>query len=347
MTSAVTVPVTVAVVGAVGALLATPVARAVAIRLGVTDNPDGRKAHTTPTPYLGGLAIAFGIVVGVLAGRSFSWAATAVAAGALLLVVVGVVDDLRNLSPVLRLGLEAGAAGLALLGGVAFPVHAPVVLLPVALAWIVLLANSVNLLDNMDGAAASSTGAVAGVLAVGAALFEQPLTAVFAAATAGACAGFLRWNWRPARIFMGDGGSLLLGYLLAVGSLAVVRDVELGRAAVAAVLFAALPLFDTSLVVISRRRAGRSFLQGGTDHSSHRLRRAGLSVGGSAATLAAAAAALATMGLFVARGQLPVVPVAIVAATAWAVLLTLGLRVSCYPGDRVRRRTETIPLPHN
>jgi UDP-GlcNAc:undecaprenyl-phosphate GlcNAc-1-phosphate transferase len=347
VTSAATVPLTVAVVGAVAALLATPVARRVAIRLGVTDNPDARKAHTTPTPYLGGLAITFGIVVGVLAGRSFSWAAAAVALGALLLVVVGVLDDLYNLSPVLRLALEALAGGLPLLGGLRFPAGYTALAVGLALIWIVLLANSVNLLDNMDGAAASSTGAVAAVLAVGAATSGKPLTAVFAAATAGACLGFLRWNWRPARIFMGDGGSLLLGYLLAVGSLAVLRDVEPLEGAVAMLLFAALPLFDTSLVVISRRRAGRSFLQGGTDHSSHRLRRSGLSVGASAATLAAAAAGVATVGLLVTRGHLPAVPVLLVGVVAWAVLLTLALRVPCYPGDEAHRRTGAIPFPGN
>jgi UDP-GlcNAc:undecaprenyl-phosphate GlcNAc-1-phosphate transferase len=347
VTSAVTVPLTVAAVGAVAALLATPVARRVALRLGITDNPDARKAHTTPTPYLGGLAIAFGIVAGVLAGRSFSWAAGAVAAGAFLLVVLGVLDDLYNLSPVLRLALEAGAAAFAVAGGLRFPVEYAAVAAPLAGIWIVLLANSVNLLDNMDGAAASSTGAVAAVLAVGAAVSGLPLTAVFAAATAGACLGFLRWNWRPARIFMGDGGSLLLGYLLAVGSLAVVRDAEPLEATVAALLFAALPLFDTSLVVISRRRAGRSFLQGGTDHSSHRLRRSGLSVGAAAATLATAAAGTATVGLLVARSELPAVPVMVLAVAVWGILLTLGLRVPCYPGDEARRRTESIPLPRH
>jgi UDP-GlcNAc:undecaprenyl-phosphate GlcNAc-1-phosphate transferase len=332
VTTAVAVPAIVAVVAAGAAALATPAVRRLALRLGVTDKPSPRKAHAAPVPYLGGLAIAAGIAAGVLAGWSWSWAATAVVAGALLLVVVGVTDDVRTLAPSTRLVAEGCAAGLALGAGLRFPLGPPVLALALAVLWVVLLANSVNLLDNMDGAAASSTAAAAAVLGVAAWMADRPLPAVLATATAGACLGFLRWNWGPARIFMGDGGSLLLGYLLAVCSLGVVAGLEPLRAAAAVFLFAALPLFDTTLVVISRWRAGRSFFQGGTDHTSHRLHRLGLSVRATSTALALAAGGAAAAGLGVAQGWLPAVPVLSAAAAAGPVLLALALRVPGYPG---------------
>src|SRR4051812_41101301 len=235
----------------------TPVARAVAMRFGVTDRPGEGKLHSAVTPYLGGVAILVA-TLGVSTVLPQWWAeGLGIVVGATVVGVVGLVDDMRTLGPGPRVFMEAVAATAAFLTGARVHLVNDPVDWALTVVWLVLLTNSFNLLDNMDGAAALIGTVSAVAIAVCAALGGQVLVAGLAVAVAGACAGFLLYNWHPARIFMGDAGSLFLGFLLA--SLALKLRFPAGHRAglVAVALVAAPAIFDTTLVVISRRRAGR------------------------------------------------------------------------------------------
>jgi len=269
----------------------TPVAVRVAVATGFMDRPVGYKGHLQATPYLGGAAIMAGVLVAALAfgGATGTYAVIVALAGAMW--IVGTADDRLNLSPFLRLGLEAGAGFVLWATGHGWEVlgSAPLDLL-LTCAWVIGIVNAVNLMDNMDGAAA----AVTAVSALGAGLLAAfDSTAVLAAlcfAIAGACAGFLPHNLaRPASAFMGDGGSMPLGLLLACVSLAAASDAIAGVDAVAtAALLLALVILDTSLVMFSRARGGRPLMTGGRDHLTHRLHVHLGSVHGVAAVLVAA-----------------------------------------------------------
>jgi UDP-GlcNAc:undecaprenyl-phosphate GlcNAc-1-phosphate transferase len=257
----------------------TPLAGGFAHRHGFLDQPGGHSTHSTATPTLGGLAIALAFVaVGVWAGGADGQLAT-VLAGATMLAVVGAFDDRRSVSPWLRLGLEAAAAvalwvvgvRAGLLGHTWFD-------LPLTVSWVMAVVNAFNMIDNHDGIAAlvaamSTLGIAAISISSG-----YHLVAAFSLAVAGACLGFFVHNKPPATIFLGDAGSMFLGFLVA--ALALKVDLPEGswvvRLAVAALLVA-VPLFDEALVVVARIREHRPVMLGSTDHSAHRLRALGWS----------------------------------------------------------------------
>ncbi|MEV0569923.1 MraY family glycosyltransferase [Dactylosporangium sp. NPDC050588] len=287
------------------AAVLTAVCRRTAVRTGIVDRPGGHKAHAAPTPYLGGLAVA----AATLAPALFLVARGPAPAAALLLAVaaaavgtLGLIDDLAPLSVNTRLVVEAGAAGLVALAGHTVPVTGQHWLdVALTVAWIVLLTNSFNLLDNMDGAAAA-TAAVTAVL-LGVAATGSGREALWWC-LGGACVGFLWHNRPPARIFLGDAGSLFVGFLIATGTVVAAPDRSPGTLAVP-LLLALIAVVDTALVVVARRRAGRSWRQGGADHTSHRLRLLGLSAAQVAAALATGAALCGGLALLVRAGQLP------------------------------------------
>jgi UDP-GlcNAc:undecaprenyl-phosphate GlcNAc-1-phosphate transferase len=203
------------------------------------------------------------------------------------------------------MAIEAAAATLAFLAGARVHVVGDVGDWVLTVIWLVVLTNSFNLLDNMDGAAAAVSSATAIALTVAAVAGGQVFVGGLAAIAAGASIGFLLYNWHPARIFMGDAGSLFLGFVLA--SLALMLRFPGGHiSGLVAVVFLAGPaLFDTTLVVISRVRAGRPIFVGGTDHTSHRLIRLGLSSPAVVGILAVVTTASAGVGVVVGRGGLP------------------------------------------
>ncbi len=187
---------------------------------------------------------------------------------------LGTADDRLNLSPYLRLAVEAGVGALLYATGHGWEVLGSAPLdLALTCAWVVGIVNAVNLMDNMDGSAATVAGACAAGTAVLAAVSGDATLAALCLAIAGACAGFLPHNLaRPSRIFMGDGGSMPLGLLLAGTTMAAAGEASLGLAApLAAAMLAGLVILDTTLVTISRRRGGRPLLTGGRDHLTHRL----------------------------------------------------------------------------
>jgi UDP-GlcNAc:undecaprenyl-phosphate/decaprenyl-phosphate GlcNAc-1-phosphate transferase len=279
-----------AVLIAVGtSLAATFLARSAALRFDWLDQPSHRKAHANPIPLLGGIAIYVAFLISVLVTNSQTVLkeGTAVLIGATVLLVVGVIDDQRGMSPLPKLLAQASTAILLVIGGagIGFLPFAWMNLVATVL-WVVAICNAINLLDNMDGLSAGVTTIACAFFTVLAVWHGQIWVSIVAAVLLGATIGFLRFNWSPATIFMGDAGSLLLGYLLAVLAIKLrFPNVDPQRTWPIPLLILAVPIFDTTLVIISRLRRGVPIFSGGRDHVSHRLVRLGLTVRQAVATI--------------------------------------------------------------
>ena len=328
-------------------VLATPLARRLALATGIVDRPAARKVHLREVPYLGGLAIAVAVLVGTIGGRGTGWRIGVIACAAAVLGLVGLLDDDRTLAAAPRLALQAAAALAAVAAGVrAEPFGIPAYDIFLTVIWIVAVTNTLNLLDNMDGLTGGVAIAVsAGVLAL-ATFGDQSVLAVFAAATCGACIGFLAFNWRPASIFMGDAGALFLGYVLAVSSLALRPAIAPPGSFAVPVLLLAVPLLDTTTVVLARSRRRIPVLQGGRDHLSHRLVALGLRPPVAVGILVGVSLVDAVVAVFVGRGVLALAPAVLIGMAGPAGLAVVASRAKVYP-VRVRgwtRRTRHVLL---
>lgn len=284
--------------GAVGALALTPVAMRVAVRTRFLDRPVGYKGHGTPTPYLGGAAVVGACLIGALLAAPSLRHIGPLAVGALVLWAVGTADDRVTVSPLARVLVEVSLAAWLWVVGLGWDTGAgDFADLLVTALFVVGVVNAFNLMDNMDGTAcAVAIAAGLGVTILALEHRDAPL-AVLAAALAGACLGFLRYNLAaPARIFLGDGGSIPIGFLLAGTVMATLHSAHTGGPAlVVGIVLAGLPLLDTTLVVVSRTRRGVSVVTAGRDHLTHRLRtrlgtarRVALAVGAAQGVLAIA-----------------------------------------------------------
>jgi UDP-GlcNAc:undecaprenyl-phosphate GlcNAc-1-phosphate transferase len=210
--------------------------------------------------------------------------------------------------------------------------------------WIVVITNSFNLLDNMDAAAGSIASVIAAAIAVTALIEGQVLVGGLAVVIASACLAFLIYNWHPARIFMGDAGSLFLGFMLAVISLKLRMPVPHGASIVAVVLLVGPAVFDTMLVVISRVKHGRPIYIGGTDHTSHRLLLLGIPKVGVTAVLVIGTTMSCTLGVLVGQGVVsPWVAVPLAGIPAVLALVYL-LRMGIYTED-ARGRHQLVVHP--
>ena len=308
------------------AFLATPVTRVLARRLGMLDQPGLRKAHRLPVPLLGGLAMYVALASAFLLFGSRDWLAEGVGilGGATLLFLTGLWDDRYGMPAWLKLGAQLVAAFVVMAVGVQVQLFAfaPLNWL-ITLVWLVGITNAVNLMDNMDGLAAGITLVAALAFFGLAALEGQGLVASLAAALVGASAGFLFYNFAPAVSFMGDAGALTLGFVLAVIGIKL-RFIHfpLGATWMAPIIVLGVLIFDTTLVIISRIRRGRSIFQGGSDHTSHRLAQLGVGQPRAVLTLYVTAAALGLAALFVTRSPVPTANLAF-AALAGAGALAL------------------------
>jgi UDP-GlcNAc:undecaprenyl-phosphate/decaprenyl-phosphate GlcNAc-1-phosphate transferase len=287
-------------------VLLTAAVRRWSHRWGFLDVPGGHKAHAAPVALGGGIAIVWSFVLIVGAGlalmmlaephgpfsRLAAYRAGVVAkvpsllmilASALFLHAVGLVDDVRPLSPRIKLLAQTLAAGLVVFGANVRAAEAlgtaPSIIL--TMLWLVGICNSVNLMDNADGLCAGVVAIAAAFLAVSAAQVGQVFVPALAWVLAGAVLGFLLFNFPPARIFMGDAGSLPIGFLLAVSTVMTtyynpaMKTEPYGLAAPLFIL--AVPLYDTLTVLVYRYRAGVPLLKGDRRHFSHRLLRKGMS----------------------------------------------------------------------
>ena len=313
-------------------LLLTPVAIRVAVRTGFEDRPTGYKAHARPTPYLGGAAVIGALLVAVLALAEEASRLTPLLAGALVLWVVGTIDDRRTVSPFVRVAVEAIAAGLLWATGLGWALFdsAPLDLL-FTVAWIVGLVNAFNLMDNMDGAAGTVAAASAAGIAALALMLGDATIAVLALALCGACIGFLRFNLSApaARIFLGDGGSMPIGFLAGAAIMALPLEQRLGWSApLLGAMLGGLPLLDTTLVSVARRRRGVPLWLGARDHLTHRMRAGLPSARAVAAALLVTQAGLSALALVsLELGRNSVIGAAVVCGLAGAAVI-FGLEVS-------------------
>ena len=285
--------------------LATPLVRLISLRLGWIDRPSDRKVHPSPTPTAGGLAIYLGVIAGLVATRFIPFLQNlfetssdldAAAIAGTLILVLGVVDDTKGVSALGKLTGQVLVAGVVVLLGVQllyfyFPgqgvlSNPPDLAVPLTIAWVVVMVNAVNLIDGLDGLAA-------GIVAIAAAAFfaymvrspggdvQASTAAVLSTIAGGAAIGFLPWNFHPARIFMGDSGSMLLGLVMAIATVSGVgrnlNGPSGGDLAVIAVpvllpLFVlAVPLLDVVLAIARRMRRGIGISHADKEHIHHRL----------------------------------------------------------------------------
>lgn len=277
------------------ALAFVPVARSLAFRFGVLDHPGGYKQQAEPIPYLGGVAVAaatISAVVGAgLMGLGISPGQAGLVLGmAAVLVVVGLADDVLHLPLSPRVVAQTAAAIAVILLGTRVQLFDSVVLEVLLTAvWVVGITNGLNLLDNMDGLAAGVAAIGSGWLFVIAASNGQFLVSTLLVALLGAVLGFLRYNVHPARIYLGDAGSLFLGFLLAVAGMRLNFGDPVRFTWLIPVVALGVPILDTSFVTVTRLRRGASPFNGARDHISHRLVALGMSVRGAVGVLGAAA----------------------------------------------------------
>ncbi len=261
-------------ISALVAFLLTPAAVRLANRLGFVDVPASRKVHLVPVPLMGGLAIYLALLAGGLSlddPQTFRELA-AIWAGATLLVALGLWDDRRGVRPAVKFGGQVLSAAALLAGGIQVQLLGQPWDALITLLWVVGITNALNLMDNMDGLAAGVAAIASGWFLLLAAGQGQALVGTLAAALLGAALGFLYYNLTPSLIFMGDAGSLVLGFLLAVLGL----KLRFPGHPVAAtwsvpILVLGLPILDTALVTFSRLRRRVPPWTAGKDHLSHRL----------------------------------------------------------------------------
>jgi UDP-GlcNAc:undecaprenyl-phosphate GlcNAc-1-phosphate transferase len=288
-------------------VLLTPAMMRLARRWSLLDVPSSATAHETATPYLGGVAISLSFLVAVAIAALIDppgargGELTMVLIVAAALTIAGLIDDLWGLPIAARLGVEiVGAIAIWEFGEGAQLFGEPIIDATITVLWIVGVVNAFNLLDHHDGLSAGVALIAAGWFFVLAAINDQQLVASFAIGLAGCSLGFLRMNFPPARIFMGDAGSLFLGFLLAVIGLKLsFPDNDRSVTFLTPVFVVGLALFDTTLVVVSRLSSGTSPLQGGRDHSAHRLRSMGVPNRAIAVLLYVAAVASGWVGLII------------------------------------------------
>lgn len=290
------------------AFLSVPLWRAWSHRTGLLDDPGHRKIHFQPTALAGGLAVITGLLLPLLGaavwilgwsqwmapGESATWGLleyglsrrglqlAAILFGALAMTFLGWVDDKHELRPGVKFAGQALIASLVAVAGVRITLFVPSLLFSYAITvlWILTVTNAFNFMDNMNGLCGGLGAIGAWCFAVGAAAQGQYLVALLALVACGALLGFLPYNFPKATIFLGDSGSHLVGYLLAV--LAILphyysRQNPRGWAVLSPLLILAVPLADLAWVVLLRWRAGQKFYIGDTNHLSHRLVRRGWS----------------------------------------------------------------------
>ncbi len=288
------------------AIGATPIARRIAVHTGMIDQPNARKVHTTPIPRLGGVAIYGAFMLGLIlfADRFYIPQLISIIVGATWVSFLGLWDDRVGLNAWIKLLGQVLAAVLLILTGVSVDlVHQPIVDAAIALVWIVGITNAMNLLDNMDGLSGGVAAIASGFFLLIAWLNGQYLVGSLCAALFGASIGFLIYNFNPASIFMGDAGSLFLGFVLAAVGLKLRFVTQpLAETWFIPILVLGLPIFDTTLVFVSRLRRGLNpLMHPGKDHISHRLVERGMTRREAVLLLYLVACALGIIAMFSVR----------------------------------------------
>ncbi|GAB4239778.1 MAG: MraY family glycosyltransferase [Stanieria sp.] len=273
-----------------------PDVKTVGLKFGIVDRPNARKIHQSPVVRVGGVSIFIGTIVALLIVwrlGGFSQISPqreaeiwGVVLGSILYFMIGLADDLFNLSPISRLLMQITVAAGCWWMGVrieflSVPFDGLIKIywlsLPVTVIWLVGMANAINWIDGVDGLAAGVSGIAAVVMLVVTLFMDQPAAALIAAALAGSALGFLRYNFNPAQIFMGDGGAYFMGFTLAgVGVIGLVKGTAV-TAVLLPYLILAVPILDMSAVIFSRLSKGKSPFVADKSHLHHWLLKAGIS----------------------------------------------------------------------
>ncbi len=266
----------------------TPLARKLAFKVGALDVPkDNRKIHKKPMPYFGGLAIYVSIMSCMIVFMPHDKTNISIMIGATVIVLAGILDDMYDMPAKVKFIIQIVAACIAIYGGVKIHfVTNPLaetgisllrnLTVPITLFWIVGITNTINLIDGLDGLASGVASIAAATLLFTAAIKGYYFIVLQCAIIVGASLGFLPFNFNPAKIFMGDTGSLLLGYMLAVTSvLGTVKSVA-AIALIAPIFALGVPIFDTTFAIVRRKLNNKPIMQADKEHLHHQLMKKGL-----------------------------------------------------------------------
>jgi UDP-GlcNAc:undecaprenyl-phosphate GlcNAc-1-phosphate transferase len=332
-------------VALVACAVVVPLAIQLSQRLGWIAQPGGRHAHAHPTPVLGGLAMWIGFAVASLIFVPIGVQSAGVIVVSGLAMVLLAIDDRWPMTPLVKLGVQIGLALLAVFGfGIVITyfslpgshlVHLGLLVAPVSVFWLVSMQNTVNFLDGVDGLAAGVIAIVAVILMLAAGQLNQPQVVQLSGALAGCCAGFLLFNFHPARIFMGDSGAHFLGMALGMISILGVAKVAVAFALAAPVLALALPIADTGWAILRRRMGGTSVARPDLMHLHHRLQSFGLDPRQTCYVFYAASALLGGLGLTLfGHGRILAV-----------VLVATAVLVSTVAADLLQHAGWRVPAP--
>ena len=265
--------------------MVTPSVQRLAVRWGAVDKPEARKVHKGIIPRLGGLAIYAGFLAAVLASVHMTWELLGILVGGTAILLLGVVDDVYQISAKTKLLGQIAAASVLLLFDIRIDwltnpfgsmIYLDMWAIPITLIWVVSLTNTLNLIDGLDGLAAGVSVIAAVTIFLMAVELNFWLVAVLTAALAGSALGFLYFNFSPAKIFMGDTGSMFLGYMLAAVSLVGTVKSAATIALIVPMVALGLPILDTACAIIRRFNNGQPIFKPDRGHLHHRLLDMGL-----------------------------------------------------------------------
>ena len=322
----------------------TPVARSFARRVGAVDVPkDARRVHDHPIPRLGGLAIFLGFILSVVLFADVTMQVRGILLGSIVMVVIGAIDDITPLPAAFKLVVQIGAALIAVAFGVRIEILSNPNIwsnleflnlgawsIPITVIWIVGITNSVNLIDGLDGLAVGVSAIASMAMLVVSLVLGQLNTAMILAALVGACFGFMPYNLNPAKIFMGDTGALLLGYVMATVSITGLLKFYAIISFTVPLLALGLPIFDTLFAIIRRLLKGHNPMTPDRGHFHHRLIDMGLSQKQAVAILYSISAVLGLAAVLITTsGEMKaiVLVMAFCFAIAIGVVIMRGLRV--------------------
>lgn len=278
------------IAAALMSFIATPIVRKLAFKIGAVDVPkDDRRVHKKAMPLMGGLAIFAAVIISVLIFLPLDKTTFSILIGGTLIVISGIIDDLKDMSPKVKLLFQISAGVVLILGGIKvdfitnpFTSNSSLLYLrwlaiPITLFWVVGITNTLNLIDGLDGLAAGVAMISSLSLMLVASKFGYTEITILSAIVAGSCLGFLPFNFNPAKIFMGDTGALFLGFMLAAISIEGVMKSVATIAVIVPILILGVPIFDTTFAIFRRLLNGQSVMAADKGHLHHRLLNKGFS----------------------------------------------------------------------
>ncbi len=329
----------------------TPLVRSFAVKVGAVDVPkDGRRMHDHPIPRQGGLAIFLGFLMAVVLFADLDRQVQGILLGSVIIVTIGAIDDIVPLPALFKFAVQILAAGVAVAFGVRFEFIANPFFwsdvhyinfgawsVPITIFWIVGITNSINLIDGLDGLACGVSAISSMSFLVISLVLRQVNVAVLLAAILGACLGFIPYNLNPARIFMGDTGALLLGYVLSTISVIGLFKFYAIISFTVPLLALALPIFDTCFAIIRRLLKGQNPMSPDRGHFHHRLIDMGLSQKQSVAVLYSISAVLGLSAVLITTsGEMK----ALILVFAFCVAIIIGIALLKSHDDRVHEKQE-------